>query len=357
MRAMNRFLGAADGGPGNIRQRRGDGSAIVDCGLYVQGKREPGDFSPDEALRVAGERDNAFVWLGLHEPSQDEMAAVARTYDLHELAVEDAVSAEQRPKLEQFGMVSFLVLRTARYVPHGALTETSQVVETGHMMIFIGERFVITVRHGDASELASVRADLETDRAALLEQGPWAVAYAVTDRVVDLYVEVADQVEADLDILEEGVFSRDSGSPVQQIYQMKRELVEFRRAVVPLQRPLATITARQSRLVPKEIRRYFGDVQDHLSRTVEQVSSYDDLLNSILQARLAQVTVDQNNDMRKIAAWAGISAIWTAVAGIYGMNFVHMPEKSWLYGYPGVIAVMLAISVLLYRAFRRNGWL
>jgi magnesium transporter len=355
VRAMNRFLGAADGEsaePG----RSVSGTAVVDCGVYVDGRREPGDFTPDEALRLACGRENAFVWLGLHEPSEEEMAAIARTYDLHELAVEDAVKAEQRPKLEQFGTVHFLVLRTARYVPHRELTETSQVVETGQMMIFIGERFVITVRHGDASRLAPVRADLES-RAALLEQGPWAVAYAVTDRVVDAYMEVADQVEADLDIIEEGAFSRDTGSPVQQIYQMKREIVEFRRAVVPLQRPLATIAAPQSRLVPKEIRRYFRDVQDHLTRTVEQVSSYDDLLNSILQARLAQVTVDQNNDMRKIAAWAGIATVWTAIAGVEGMNFLHMPEQGWQYGYPVVFTLMLVISVLLYRAFRRNGWL
>jgi magnesium transporter len=356
VRAMNRFLGTADGAGSSSRSGHA-GSAVVDCGLYVNGKREPGDFTPDEALREARTRDNAFVWLGLHEPSQDEMSEIASSYGLHELAVEDAVKAEQRAKLEQFGAVHFLVLRTARYVPHSELTETSQVVETGQMMIFIGERFVITVRHGDASELASVRADLETQRAPLLEQGPWAVAYAVTDRVVDLYLAVADQVEADLDIIEEGVFSRDSGSPIQAIYQMKRELVEFRRAVVPLQRPLAAITSPQSRLVPKEIRRYFRDVQDHLTRTVEQVSSYDDLLNSILQARLAQVTVDQNNDMRKIAAWAGISAAWTAIAGVYGMNFEHMPELTWRYGYPGAWLVMLVVSVLLYRAFRRNGWL
>ena len=355
VRAMNRFLGTVDGQPADPG-RPYHHTAVVDCGVYVGGKRQAGDFTPDEALREACSQENAFVWLGLHEPTEDEMAAVARTYDLHELAVEDAVKAEQRPKLEQFGTVHFLVLRTARYVPHGELTENSQVVETGQMMIFVGERFVITVRHGDASRLAPVRADLET-RQVLLEQGPWAVAYAVTDRVVDAYVEVADQVEADLDIIEEGAFSRDSGSPVQQIYQMKREIVEFRRAVVPLQRPLATITAPQSRMVPKEIRRYFRDVQDHLTRTVEQVSSYDDLLNSILQARLAQVTVDQNNDMRKIAAWAGISAVWTAIAGVYGMNFEHMPELSWQYGYPAMITLMLGISVLLYRAFRRNGWL
>jgi magnesium transporter len=349
VRAMNRFLGTADQHDRPVRPR-GEGSAVVDCGLYVDGKRVPGELTPDEALKEACSRENAFVWL-------DEMSDIARTYGLHELAVEDAVKAEQRPKLEQFGMVQFLVLRTARYVPHSELTETSQVVETGQMMIFIGERFVITVRHGDASELAPVRANLETERPLLLEQGPWAVAYAVTDRVVDLYVEVADQVEADLDIIEESVFSRDSGARIQQIYQMKRELVEFRRAVVPLQRPLATITASQNRLVPKEIRRYFRDVQDHLTRTVEQVTSYDDLLNSILQARLAQVTVDQNNDMRKIAAWAGISAVWTAIAGVYGMNFEHMPETTWLYGYPVMLTLMVSISVLLYRAFRRNGWL
>ena len=356
VRAMTRILGTTDGRPASTREGR-HGTAVVDCGLYVDGTREPGEFGPEEALREANARDNAFVWLGLHEPTEDEMAGIAHAYGLHELAVEDAVKAEQRPKLEQFGVVHFLVLRTARYVPHGELTETSQVVETGQMMIFIGERFVITVRHGDASELAPVRANLETERAALLEQGPWAVAYAVTDRVVDLYLEVADQIEADLDIIEESVFSREGGIRVQQIYQMKRELVEFRRAVVPLQRPLATITATQSRLVPKEIRRYFRDVQDHLTRTVEQVASYDDLLNSILQARLAQVTVDQNNDMRKIASWAGISAVWTAFAGIYGMNFEHMPELKWTFSYPVLWTLLLGISVFLYRAFRRNGWL
>jgi magnesium transporter len=352
VRAMNRFLGTAErtvsDGAGTV-----GGSAVVDCGVYAAGGRLPGDFAPDEALRVACSRDDAFVWLGLHEPTHEEMASIARTYGLHELAVEDAVKAEQRPKLEQFGLVHFLVMRTARYVPHRELTETSQIVETGQMLIFVGEQFVITVRHGDASELGSVRADLENQRADLLAHGPWAVAYAVADRVVDHYLAVADQVEADLDVIEEGVFSRDAESPIQAIYQMKRELVEFRRAVVPLQRPLAMVIG----LVPKKIGKYFGDVQDHLTRTVEQVSSYDDLLNSILQARLAQVTVDQNNDMRKIAAWAGIATVWTAVAGVYGMNFKHMPELTWLYGYPAVMTLTLAVSVLLYRAFRRNGWL
>jgi magnesium transporter len=356
VRAMNRILRSADGAATRSRPGDVDRSAIVDCALYVGGVRQPGDWSYVDALEAARRETDAFVWIGLHEPTAEEMAGIAATYGLHELAVEDAVKAQQRAKLEQFGNMFFLVLRTARYVEHDEVTETSQVVETGQVLIFIGHDFVITVRHGDATRLSPVRADLET-KETLLAQGPWAVAYAVTDRVVDTYVQVADQVEDDLDAIEERVFSRGGGSSIQAIYQMKRELVEFRRAVVPLQRPLATLTSAQSGLVSKEIRRYFRDVQDHLTRTVEQVASYDDLLNSILQARLAQVTVDQNNDMRKIAAWAAIGAVWTAIAGVYGMNFTYMPELNWKYGYPAVFAVMVLASVLLYRAFRRNGWL
>ncbi|BCB80701.1 magnesium transport protein CorA [Phytohabitans flavus] len=333
-------------------------SSIVDCALYIDGERQPGTWHYAEALAAARreKQRHAFVWLGLHEPGAAEMADIAETYGLHELAVEDAVKAEQRPKLEQFGEVSSLVLRTARYVGEGELTETSEVVETGQVMLLIGPAFVITVRHGDACRLTPVRADLESKH-DLLAQGPWSVAYAVTDRVVDLYVEVADQVEVDLDLLEAEVFGRHSHGRIQRIYQMKRELVEFKRAVMPLQRPLITLTAQVNRDVPKEIRRYFRDVQDHLTRTVEQINSYDDLLNSVLQARLAQVTVDQNNDMRKIAAWAAIAAVWTAIAGIYGMNFTHMPELTWTYGYPVVLALMLSISLGLYRFFRKNGWL
>jgi magnesium transporter len=332
------------------------GTAVVDCAVYVDGVRQPGEWTHAEALEAARAQPGAFVWLGLHEPSLPEMADIAQTYGLHELAVEDAVKAEQRPKLERFGDVTFLVMRTARYVPHGELTESSEVVETGQVLLFVGPCFVISVRHGDACRLTPVRNDLESKK-DLLKQGPWAVAYAITDRIVDLYVEVSDQIETDLDTLETDVFDRQARGRIQRIYQMKRELVEFRRSVSPLQRPLMTLTTPGNREISKEVRRYFRDVQDHLTRTVEQVTSYDDLLNSILQARLAQVTVDQNNDMRKIAAWAGIAAVWTAIAGIYGMNFQFMPELTWRYGYPGVWAVALTISVLLYRWFRRNGWL
>ncbi|WP_433283862.1 magnesium/cobalt transporter CorA [Micromonospora sp. CA-244673] len=355
VRAMSRILNA-DGSPRTTMPADRGRSGIVDCGLYVDGERRPGEWTYADALTAARQERNGFVWLGLHEPELDEMTAIAATFGLHELAVEDAVKAEQRPKLERFGDVAFLVLRTARYCEHTELTENSEVVETGQVMLFIGPNFLISVRHGDACRLSPVRADLEAKRDLLLH-GPWAVAYAVTDRVVDLYLEVADRLEDDLDVLEADVFDRQGSGRIQRIYQMKRELVEFKRAVVPLQRPLLTLTSQVNREVPQEVRRYFRDVQDHLSRTVEQVNSYDDLLNSILQARLAQVTVDQNNDMRKIAAWAAIGAVWTAIAGIYGMNFKNMPELGWTYGYPGVWALMLISSFTLYRLFRRNGWL
>jgi magnesium transporter len=273
--------------------------------------------------------------------------------------VEDAVKAGQRPKLEQIGDdVYFLVLRTARYVEHAELTENSEVVETGHVMLFVGPQFVITIRHGDACRLSPVRADLEK-KGELLKLGPWAVAYAVTDRVVDLYVEVADGVEQDLDEVEEDVFSSGSRvtTSIQRIYQLKRELVEFRRAVLPLQRPLMLLTGEVTEVTPVEIKRYFRDVQDHLTRTVEQINADDDLLNSILQARLAQVSVDQNNDMRKIAAWAAIAAVQTTIVGVYGMNFRVMPELGWKYGYPAVLMLMLLSTAVLYRFFRRAGWL
>jgi magnesium transporter len=245
-------------------------------------------------------------------------------------------------------------VRTARYCEHAELTENSEVVETGQVMLFIGPA-LISVRHGDACRPPRSGRTWRTTGTCCCT--PWRVAYAVTDRVVDLCLEVADKIEDDLDVLESEVFDRQSDGRIQRIYTMKRELVEFKRAVVPLQRPLISLTAQVNREVPEEIRRYFRDVQDHLSRTVEQVNSYDDLLNSILQARLAQVTVDQNNDMRKIAAWAGIAAVWTAIAGIYGMNFENMPELRTTYGYPTVLALMLAVSLALYRWFRRNGWL
>lgn len=353
LNAVTRILGTP------VRSRsehRSDHHAIVDCAVYVKGHRRPGNWDYVDALATVRRTPQSFVWLGLHEPTADELTDIAATFELHELPVEDAVTGFQRPKIERYPAMTFAALRTTRYVEHGELTETSEVVETGHVMMFIGRDFVITVRHGIPNELGSLRADLER-KTELLAQGPWAVAHGIYDRIVDSYLECADQVEIDIDKLEDSVFAHDRRGSIQRIYQLKRELVEFKRAVLPLQRPVTDIASGHVADVPVELQRYFRDVNDHLSRTVDQVTSFDELLNSILQARLTQVSVDQNDDMRKIAAWAGIAAVWTAIAGIYGMNFHDMPELSWKYGYEAVLGISLIASLILYRQFRKSGWL
>jgi magnesium transporter len=334
---------------------RDPGACVVDCAVYIDGLRRGGRPSYREAYTVVRAAPDAFLWLGLHEPTPADMADIATVFELDELAVEDALTTDTRPTIQRHGDVTFFAMRTTRYVQHPELTETSEVVETGAVMMFIAPKFVITVRQGAPGALGAVRADLEARR-DMLAQGPWAVAHAVCDRLVDNYLEVSAAVEADLDALEAQVFSTRSSGRIAHIYQLKRELMEFKRAVAPLQRPMAAILEDRD-LVPNEIRRYFRDVNSHLIRVVERIISYDDLINSILQARLAQVTVDQNHDMRKIAAWAGIAAMQTAIAGVYGMNFDFMPELRMRYGYPVVLLVMLGSAVLLYRMFRRANWL
>jgi magnesium transporter len=361
VRAMSRMLNNA-AAPALSPVQTPEHSAIVDCALYIDGVRQPGDRNYAEALHAA-RRHRGFVWIGLKEPQAAEMAAIAETFQLHELAVEDAVQSRQRPKVERYGEMTFLTMRTARYVEHDELTDTSEVVETGDVLMFIGEHFVITVRHGDASRLAPVRAGLER-RQEVLARGPWAVAYAVADSVVDTLVDVAQGIEEDVAAIEDQVFSpqranrgRRSADRIQRVYQLKRELMEFKRAVLPLLRPMNGLVNGQLADVPDEIQRYFRDVADNLARAGEQVMYLDDVINSVLAARLAQVSVDQNNDMRKIAAWAAIAAVVTSIAGIYGMNFDFMPETHWVFGYPGVMALMVGGCAALFWGFRRSGWL
>lgn len=344
-------------GPGDAAPAHDDVPVgrIVDCAVYVDGHRRPGACDYESGLASVRATPGAFLWLGLHEPTEEDFTPIAKQFGLDELAVEAAVTRRQRPKIERFADVTVFVLRTTRYVEHPTLTETCEVVETGSVVIFIGDSYVITVRHGPAGPLAPVRADLEK-RPDRMAQGPWAVAHAVADRLVDSYLEVALAFENDIDELEDHVFAAQSRNRASEIYQLKRELMEFKRAVAPLQQPLAVL-AEDKEGLPKEIRRYFRDVNDHLLRTVERVITYDDLLNSILQARLAQLSVDQNNDMRKIAAWAAILGAQTALAGIYGMNFVNMPGLEWQYGFAAIVGLMVLITMLLYRAFRRSGWL
>ncbi|CAL9320817.1 magnesium and cobalt transport protein CorA [Streptomyces olindensis] len=333
------------------------GSSVVNCVTYRDGVRTParGDLV-DVVERVRKSRDG-FVWLGLHEPNDQEFAGIAELFDLHPLAVEDAVEAHQRPKLERYGETLFAVFKTVCYVEHEELTATSEVVNTGEIMVFVGEDFVITVRHGRHGSLGPLREELESDPQQLAK-GPSAVLHAIADHVVDDYLTVTDSVHEDIDQVETDVFAENGArADPGRIYQLKRELLELKRAVVPLSRPLEDLATRPIRVVDPEIQAYFRDVSDHLLRAKEQIAAFDELLNSILQAHLAQVTVAQNEDMRKITAWAAIIAVPTMVCGVYGMNFDHMPELHWKYGYGMVIGVISVACLALYRAFRRSGWL
>ena len=333
------------------------GTSVVNCVTYKEGARIPVDGDlVDTVERVRGSRDG-FVWLGLHEPSDHEFEGIADLFDLHPLAVEDAVEAHQRPKVERYGETLFAVFKTVCYVEHEELTATSEVVNTGEIMVFVGEDFVITVRHGSHGSLGPLREELEADPAQLAK-GPAAVLHAIADHVVDDYLSVTDAVQSDIDLVETAVFS-ESGARVDpgRIYQLKRELLELKRAVAPLGRPLEELSTRPIQVIAPEIQAYFRDVSDHLLRAKEQIAAFDELLNSILQAHLAQVTVAQNEDMRKITAWAAVIAVPTMVCGVYGMNFDHMPELHWKFGYPLVMGVIAAACGVLYRGFRRNGWL
>ncbi|MEV6395794.1 magnesium/cobalt transporter CorA [Streptomyces sp. NPDC051907] len=333
------------------------GSAVVNCVVYLEGVRQPGDCPADEAIRRVRKAGDGFVWIGLHEPSQEEFTSIADLFGLHPLAVEDAVHAHQRPKVEQYDDVLFAVFKTVRYVEHAELTATSEVVESGELMVFIGRHFVITVRHGGHGSLGPLREALES-HPDQLAMGPSAVLHAIADHVVDDYLSVADCVQSDMDDVETAVFSEQAGrGDAGRIYQLKRELLELKRAVTPLDRPLHALATQPSVLIDREIQTYFRDVGDHLDRVTEQITSFDALLDSILQAHLAQVTVAQNEDMRKITAWAAIIAVPTMVCGVYGMNFDYMPELHWKYGYAGAIGVIAVACYVIHRAFRRNGWL
>lgn len=333
------------------------GTAVVNCVAYQDGARVPGGRDLVETVERIRKSDEGFVWLGLHEPTDQEFAGIADLFDLHPLAVEDAVEAHQRPKLERYGDTLFAVFKTVCYVEHKELTATSEVVNTGEIMVFVGPDFVITVRHGRHGSLGPLREELEAD-AGQLAKGPAAVLHAIADHVVDDYVNVTDLVQADIDHVEADVFAENGArADAGRIYQLKRELLELKRAVVPLARPVQELATRPIRVVDPEIQAYFRDVSDHLLRVTEQIAAFDELLNSILQAHLAQVTVAQNEDMRKITAWAAVIAVPTMVCGVYGMNFDNMPELHWRFGYPIVIGVITVACLVLYRGFRRNGWL
>ncbi len=333
--------------------------AVVDCGVYCEGERMPGRFTHASAVQraheLAGQGRTAFVWIGLHEPDDHQMQTVADVFGLHQLAVEDAVHAHQRPKVERYDDTLFLVLKTVKYVEHESMAKAREIVETGEIMVFVGSDFVVTVRHGDHSGLTGLRHRLEASPATL-SLGPYAVLHAIADQVVDSYLEVTEMVETDIDAIEEEIFSPQSRTNIENIYLLKREVVELRRSVSPLTPALQRISDYDD-LIGIEVRRYVSDVLDHNIRASDRISSYDDLLSSLVQAAVGKVAMQQNVDIRKISAWVAIAAVPTAMAGVYGMNFENMPELHWQWGYPTVMLVMVTVCALLYRTFRHNDWL
>jgi magnesium transporter len=334
--------------------------AMVDCGVYCDGIRLPGKYTHGAALdkvrEIEAEGRTAFVWVGLHEPDEHQMQAVADVFGLHPLAVEDAVHAHQRPKLERYDTMLFLVLKTVTYVDHDAVAKAREIVETGEIMIFVGPDYVVTVRHGEHSGLTGVRKRLEASPAHL-KLGPSSVMYAIADHVVDTYLDVTELIETDIDAMEEDIFSPQARTNIESIYLLKREVVELRRAVSPLATDLQRIGSDHGDLIHVEIGEYMRDVLDHTIKAADRIASYDELLSSLVQAALGKVAMQQNVDMRKISAWVAIAAVPTAMAGIYGMNFENMPELQWTWGYPAVLLLMATICMLLYRTFRHNNWL
>jgi magnesium transporter len=336
---------------------------IVDSAIYVDGKRTAEPPSLRETYEACRQR-RGLAWIGLYRPTEEEFASVAKEFGLHELAVEDAIKAHQRPKLERYGDTLFVVLRAARYI------DESETVEFGEIHVFVGTDFVVTVRHGEAPHLREVRRQME-GQPDLLRRGPEAILYPIMDRVVDDYEPVVAGLQNDIDEIETEVFSGNAGVS-RRIYELSREVIEFQRAVQPLPGMLSALIADfEDYGVDPELQRYLRDVQDHAIRVTEQVAGFRELLQNILSVNLAVVglqqneevkalseaAIEQNDQVKRISAWAAILFAPTLVGTVYGMNFEYMPELNWTLGYPFALMLMLAVSVSLYVVFKRRGWL
>jgi magnesium transporter len=323
---------------------------IVDCAVYSKGVRRPGPLDLTDALEAGRSSDESFAWIGLFEPTEDEFEAVAREFELHPLAVEDAVHAHQRPKLERYGDCVFFVLKTARY------DDEAEAIRFSEIQLFAGEGFIVTVRHGEASPLKSVREGLEADpeRLAL---GPVAVVHAIVDRVVDDYSPVLDGLDNDIAEIEAEVFSPDRTNPAVRIYKLKRQVLDLYRNVEPVVEPLELLQASKYALGRADLGHYFRDVNDHVRRAVSRIEIQRELLSEVLDVNLAHISVQQNADMRTIAGWAAMAAVPTMLAGVWGMNFDHMPELDEWWGYPMALGLMAVGLVVLYRTLHSRGWI
>jgi magnesium transporter len=331
-----------------LRPQADNPGVIVNCAAYENGLRCGEDLDFTQAVEAARE-NGTFAWIGLYEPTEKEFEAIAREFDLHELAVEDAIKAHQRPKVELYGDTLFVVVKTANYV------DPDEVIEIGELMLFVNPDFIITVRHGEG-DLRSVRERIER-RPELLRHGPGVALYAILDHVVDNYEVAAGGVDVDVQQVERQVFSEDRDNPAERIYKLEREVLDFYSAAAPLSVALDEIARGHFEVVPDDLTEYFRDVHDHLRRVEGRIAAFRELLGSALHANLTQVSVRQNEDMRKISAWVAILAVPTMIAGIYGMNFEEMPELQWRFGYPAVLVVIAVACLLLYRRFKRAGWL
>jgi magnesium transporter len=323
---------------------------IVDRAEYRDGVRMPVPSNGHGPPPAADPDISAFVWLGLVEPTHAEFESVAHEFGLHPLAVEDAVKAHQRPKLEHYGPNWFMVLKTVEFDPDAG------DVTFGEIMAFIGETFVVTVRHGGVSTVADVRAKLEADPQRLA-RGTWEVLHSLADDVVDEYELVVRHLEDAINEVQVMVFESPRAAHAEQIFRLKREVLEFRQVVLPLGEALERLAMWDGSPVAPERRAYFRDVHDHVRRVDDRLRTIDDLLTSALNVNVSQVGMRQNEDMRKISAWVAIVAVPTMVAGLYGMNFDHMPELHWRYSYPAVVGITAVLCLLLYRNFKKRGWL
>jgi magnesium transporter len=321
---------------------------IVDNAIYVDGHRtaEPGTLQ--ETYEAVRER-HGVAWIGLYKPTEQEFSSVADEFDLHGLAVEDATEAHQRPKLERYGGILFVVLKPARYL------DEEERVEFGEVHAFVGKDFVVTVRHGETPDLSEVRARLEADP-ELLRRGPEAILHAIMDRIVDDYRPVVDGLENDIEEIETEVFG---GNPSvsRRIYELSREVIEFQRATEPLGGVLGDLMRDEAIDVDPEVRRHLRDVRDHVLQVTERLAGFRELLQSILSVNLTLASLAQNEEVKKISAWAAILFAPTLIGTIYGMNFDYMPELNWYWGYPFALVLMAFISLTLYLIFKRRGWL